>query len=114
MNEFEIVVENDYYQKLANGNICDIVSINDSKVRKYQVGNRLMVVSRETKEQFEIEIAGFLYFDKLSDAFDMVGKKYLGFSQNTPNTKLEDKFLASFEPQDVEKYGIVVISYKKI
>lgn len=114
MNEFEIVVDHDYYQKLTNDNVSDIVTINDSKARKYKVGNRLMIVSEETKEQFEIEIAGFLYFDKLSDAFDMVGKKYLGFSQKTPTTKIEDKFLTSFRPQDVEKYGIVVISYKRI
>lgn len=114
MNEFDILVSNEYYNRLLADNISDVVTLNGPKARKYEVGNHLTITNEETKEHFEIEIAGFLYFNTISDAFDMVGKKYLGFSDKTSTTKLEDKFLASFKPQDVEKYGVVVITFVRI
>jgi len=113
MNEFDILVSNEYYKKLLSDNITDVVTLNNAKARKYKVGNHLTITNEETKESFEIEIAGFLYFNNIADAFAMVGKRYLGFSGKTSTTKIEDKFLESFKPQDVEKYGIVVISYNK-
>ena len=114
MNEFDILVSGDYYEKLTSEDISDVITLCGPKTRKYEVGNRLTITNEETQEHFEIEITGLLYFNTLAEAFDMVGKKYLGFSGKTPTTKIEDKFLESFKPQDVEKYGVVVISYNRI
>lgn len=114
MNEFDILVSDEYYDKLAYENISDIVLVNNTKIKKYKIGNHIFVVNEQTRQKFEAVVEGFLYFDTLVEAFSFVGKKYLGFSGNTSMTKLEDKFLTMYKAQDIEKHGIVVISYTRI
>lgn len=114
MGDFDIVVTDAYFDKLAYGNISDIVLVNNAKVKKIKQGNHFFVINEETRQQFEAIAQSFLYFESLADAFDMVGKKYLGFAGNVSVTKLEDKFLTMYKAEDVDKYGIVVVNFERI
>ena len=113
MEEFVISIPDNYYSKLENDNAHAIILVNNNKAQRYQQGNRLVVLNVETKNSFEIVIKNMLYFDNITDAVNLVGTKYLGYSKNASATKIEDTLLARYKAQDVDKYGVVVVEYDK-
>ena len=114
MEDFVVSMPGSHYEKLLSDNAHAIILVNNGKVQKYKQGNRLVLLNEDTQESFEILIKNLLYFENITDAINLVGTKYLGYSKNAPATKIEDSLLARYKAQDVDKYGVVVVEYEKI
>ena len=60
----------------------------------------------------EDDTANVSDFDNIKDAIESLGREACGFKPNAPVEKASDAFLANESFEDIEKNGIVAISFK--
>ncbi len=114
MEDYIVQINDKFFDLMLIGEICEVLLVNTGKVKSYKVGNQIVIQNRDNSEEnFTAEITHILYFNTIMDALEMIDKKRLGYAKKTL-TQIEDNILAMLRAQDVEKFGVVVIEFKKI
>lgn len=115
MEKYTISVDSNIYQAMLDQTISELILINDFVVKKYQVENQITIQNVEDNNQFfTAKITNLYYFETVMDALVTIDKKKLGFSNRKPLTQIEDALLAKLKPENVQKYGVVVVEFKII
>lgn len=124
---YKFVIEKDMFEKIVSGKKTIHLVVNNAKRKDYAVGNEITFClnldnlsdeEREefkddvTKSQIHAKIENLLYFDNIKDAIESLGREACGFKPNAPVEKASDAFLANESFEDIEKNGIVAISFK--
>ena len=113
VDNFELVIPEDYFDKIKVGTINLALRVNNSKVKKYVIGNVLTLKKMNSESEFiRAEISNLYYFETIKDALDNLGKSRFGYSNSVTADKIEDKLLSYYKNEEILKNGIVCIEIK--
>ena len=115
MCNYTFNVSDKRFCEMANCEINELLLVNNADAKKYQIKNQIKIVNEQDAEKyFMAEIVEMYYFDSIMDALIMLDKKKLGYSNRKPLTQIEDALLTKIKAEDVQKYGVVVLEFKRI
>jgi ASC-1-like (ASCH) protein len=126
---YSFEIDSDEFEKVLSGKKTIHLVINDAKRKVYGVGNKITFVRKENKDetssqkadeegsvknQVDAEIDNLLYFADVKEAVETLGKETCGFRPSATFEKATDLFMSGESFENIERYGIVAISFKLI
>ena len=116
---YTFIVDEEVFGKVVDGKKNVHLRINSPKHKVYAIGNRITFVKAmqegETEKQVQnAEIENLLYFGNILEAVETLGKERCGFKPGASFDKASDTFLAGESVENMEKYGLVALLFKKV
>lgn len=107
-------VDEKIYNKILNKRCKYLIMINDKKHQVYKEGNKITLnckVNEDEEKSLQAVIEKLYFFDAIKDALDMLGKENCGYTSSMTSDMLEDSFYKKNKENDIEKHGLVVLSF---
>ncbi len=125
---YSFVVDSETLERIISGKKTIQLAINTAKRKAYAVGNQITFVvelqsatgnelqkeNNTEKVTVKAEIDNLYYFTDIREAVETLGKEKCGFKPSQTFEKASDIFLANEKYEQVEKNGLVAISFKLI
>lgn len=125
---YSFVVDSETLERIISGKKTIQLAINTAKRKTYTVGNQITFVvelqsatgnelqkeNNTEKVTVKAEIDNLYYFTDIREAVETLGKEKCGFKPSQTFEKASDIFLANEKYEQVEKNGLVAISFKLI
>lgn len=114
MDQYNIVIFGDIFQKIQNDQANYIILLNNSKNKQIKSGNILTLENIDDESKMNVKVNDLLYFETIKDLFMMVNKDQCGYLAAANVDQIEDRYVKLFKDEKISEYGVIAAKIEKV